>query len=964
MDKFLRKLMILCAFSLLAGGFVACSKDDTEPEPEPEPVVPTLTIQGVSENGEVANAATSWDSASIKISTENIVEYAWILQTADESAPASEAIVFKNGTVVKPSNGTSTIEFKDLARLTDYVVYIAAKVPAQEEATRADEVKTEFYGEVIKVKFSTPDYSDEITVVKVKPDGFDLHVKFPASVSEKGSSIKWGVSNIAMYNSNKYSGMTDADMVMLNDGIYPAARFVNDTTLTIDEAHRYAMDDEGNIIVDEWMGEPIYYWDFVAPGEPLVLIMSEVAWGESDWGWGEGWYKLPFDFAAYQEAMYNAGPEDMPDESLFWEEGAWHKKIEVTTLPPAEFEGTVAIETKDLAPNGGKVVFTPDEKTNVFCVGIYDDATYNQYLDIYLGGNEDYLQWLSTSFYGLYGAGFNTVWADYDFDGTNDGPQEVNLADLLWEFTPGGTYHIVLTAMASREATQEEIDKWADMGTGLMPDQMSQSFQHITFTLPDYSMEAPELEVTPLDPTSPYEVSFNVKCTNYTESPVAEVAYAANYVREFNEELEYNTYADLCESNRNQGFVFSEDEIKLINSAEGCVITLPSREDATTRLAVMGWNSEGRPSVFEGENPKAVAEAKSGVVPDAPRVESELFGALDGEWTATATVEYQTYGQISEDEWGYIPHTETFSTKVVIGDVTYPEALTQDIYDLYEENGVSKEQTDAYFAEFKEQAEIYNKKVRGQNRILCTGWDFHAHGNAAYSNLRTATPWDLFTDNSGYNASDVSSIFYDFGAKWFLQVNEAGDVFVPVNMNRLAPLTRWTNGTDFHLAGVNNENETAYVYSMPLNEADMDDVSKWPNIPVEVSDDKQTITIKSFDFEGLTYYPNAFYTSTYWGMQLYNTIIKSEVVLTKGWEAADEDVDVEAVRKNATELKGGANLKSVSDAAIEAQVAPKSRSVYFEKKQAAHKLELKAVSFEQNIERMKQYIEKKKAARK
>ena len=99
-------------------------------------------------------------------------------------------------------------------------------------------------------------------------------------------------------------------------------------------------------------------------------------------------------------------------------------------------------------------------------------------------------------------------------------------------------------------------------------------------------------------------------------------------------------------------------------------------------------------------------------------------------------------------------------------------------------------------------------------------------------------------------------------------------------------------------------------------------------------------------------------------MQLYNTVIKSEVVLTKCWEAAEEDVDVEAVRKNATELKGGANLKSVSDAAIEAQVAPKSRSVYFEKKQAAHKLELKAVSFEQNIERMKQYIEKKKAARK
>ena len=58
-----------------------------------------------------------------------------------------------------------------------------------------------------------------------------------------------------------------------------------------------------------------------------------------------------------------------------------------------------------------------------------------------------------------------------------------------------------------------------------------------------------------------------------------------------------------------------------MNSEEGCVITFPSREDAITRLAVMGWNQEGRPSVFEGENPDAVADASSGVVPDAPREE-------------------------------------------------------------------------------------------------------------------------------------------------------------------------------------------------------------------------------------------------------------------------------------------------------------------------------------------------------
>lgn len=163
------------------------------------------------------------------------------------------------------------------------------------------------------------------------------------------------------------------------------------------------------------------------------------------------------------------------------------------------------------------------------------------------------------------------------------------------------------------------------------------------------------------------------------------------------------------------------------------------------------------------------------------------------------------------------------------------------------------------------------------------------------------------------------------------------------------------------MAGYNVEN--SYIYPFPLNEEDMDDVTKWPNLPVEVSEDKQTITVKSFDFEGDTYYPNVF-SNSMWGMEVYNTVIVSEVVLTKGWNEADENVDVDAVRKNVKELKNGTKVKSVSNASIEAQSAPKSRTVYFEKKKAAHKIEVKAMSFEQSIENMKQFIEKKKAARK
>jgi hypothetical protein len=168
------------------------------------------------------------------------------------------------------------------------------------------------------------------------------------------------------------------------------------------------------------------------------------------------------------------------------------------------------------------------------------------------------------------------------------------------------------------------------------------------------------------------------------------------------------------------------------------------------------------------------------------------------------------------------------------------------------------------------------------------------------------------------------------------------------------------------LAGITTlKQDNIYVYAHPLTEEDMDDVSKWPNLPVEVSADKQTITIKPFEYEGDTYYPNAYSISSWDGsMSPYNTTIVSDVVLTKGWSEADEDTDVAAVRKNATELNNGAKVKSVSAAAIEAQSAPKSRTVYVEKKPVTHKIEAKALSMEQSIENMKQFIEKKKAARK
>ncbi|MBR4995861.1 MAG: hypothetical protein IKY82_07350 [Alistipes sp.] len=946
MNKFFRNLLAYSTMiCVVLGSLVACSKDDTTPGEEPEVIVPELTIPGISENGELANAATSWNSASVKIATTSIVEYAWVLQTAAQTVP-SEAVIFKTGTVVVPEGAESTIELTDLARLTDYQLCIAAKVPATENATKAE--ATEYYGEVITVKFSTPDYSDELTVVKVKQDGFDLHLKFPADVTERGNVLKWGVANLVMYNSNKQNGQSDARTVMLNDEAYPLAIIKNDTTFVIEENNRYIKDENGDYVLDEWSGEYVYYWDFIAPGEPLVFLISEFGWGESDWGWGEGWYQMPFDEDGYYNAVYESYWSDDAepvDEEQFWNEGAYHKKIQLTTLPPAEYEHGVEVATEDLAPNGGMISITPDPESTCFCMGVMDHATYTQIVDQFLGGDESLMQWFSTSYYAQYTGVFST-WYTNEIVEYYEGTIQIPMSEYFWELVPGSTYHIITNSMAGKPSAEDP--------DYLEPDPMKQNYQHFTFDLPDYTLEASEITVTGLPATSAYKVGFNVKCTNYDVAPVAEIAYAMNYVREFNMELEYSTYEEIVGWNR--GYAgFSEEEIAAVNSAEGYDVWFDARENSTSRLAVMGWNTEGRPSTFEGENPSAVADAKSASIPAAEPVESELFEELAGEWTATATVSYQAYGDPDGDGVnGYYMVEKEMKSKVVIGEATCPETLTDDVYALYEEFGVSPEMTDAYFAELKNGVAEFNQSVRGQNRILCTGWDFNANASAYYSELECATPWDLFI-NPDYNAAYVEPLMYEFGPKWFLQVAADGSVFVPVNTNRVAPLTAWVNSYAYHLVGANATE--GVVNATPESEEDLDNVSKWPNLPVEVSEDKQTITVKAYEKDGITYYPNVMY-ETSWGPYLYSSKINSDVVLTKGWTGADEETDVEAVRKAAKNAKvDGVKVKNNNNAEINV-ISPKARTAFFKTKKVTKFYDGKAVTFEEVNSKMKNLVEK------
>ena len=914
MRTILRNTLIFCSLVLMGFGFSACSNNDV-----PEPVVPEMAAAG---------QATSWNTAQVTVSTKSISEWAWMVLPANEQVP-SETIIFKDGTTVTGADGEMTINIDGLSRLTEYSFYAAAKY--------VDEYQQEkFYEDVVVAEFTTPDYGEEITIVKTTIEGAEVHVKIPEDVKARGNAIRWGLANKAMYNNNKVQwGQTDASMLDMNLAVYTHSAFLNDTTLLFDEYHRFERDENGELVLDEWMFEPIYYWDFVAPGEPLVLIMAEAAWGESDFGWGEGWYRVPFDFYGYSDAMWFG---DMPNEEDYWEEGAYHKVVEFSSAAPEAFEGSVEVGTVNLAPNGGAITLNPSEEVFCYSVGVFDNASYIDYTDMFLGGDESLMQWFSTSYIGMYSIGFQTYYA-------SEGPLELGLLDyFLWELVPGADYHVVVTAMPG-----------VDSEDGMVADPSRQNFQHITFQIPDFTLPAPQMQVTGLEPTSAYKVRFNVKCLNWQEAPIAEASYAMNYVREFDAEMEYNTYESLCETNRDYGYVFSEDEVAQMNSDGGVIVEFDSRENAQSRLAVMGWNEEGRPSTFEGENPTAVAEARSAVLPDAEPIESTLYEDLVGEWTATATVRVQKYGKLESGSYGYYYESKEMTRKITIGDLYCPEAMTEEAYEIYESQGVSRQKADAYFAELKSGIETYNAAVRGQNRLLCTGWDFNLNATATYNPLGLATPWDLFLNTDGYNTSAVEPLMYEFGPKWFLQVAEGGQTaFVPVNPNRIAPLTSWTSGTEYYLVGCDLENE--YANATPADEADMDDASKWPNIPVEISEDKQTVTIKSYtDEDGNVYYPNVV-SSGYWGPTIFASQVVSDVVMTKGWSEpeATAKVNINATRKAAASVDHSKDAKIAISETFAPMQAPKVRTPFFnEEKVSYKKIEgVKAVSMEECKARM------------
>ena len=845
MKNFLLKLPLICLLAVVCGIFVGC---------DPTEKTPAFSVS-VKETGP--------EYVNIEVKATNSVEIAYILDTKEKKMD-NPVMIFASGESMTVNPNDVIRISKGMKENTQYYLYVVAKLDAQN------------YSEIFTLPFKTTEYSfDELlTVVDQDYDGYKMRITIPKETRQRGNAIRYNQACIMMYNYMVQGGTDDYFSLLYNAGKYTE----KDVTLTYSEADNWFQTDEDSD------GDGENDWDTqynpISPGEPVVFVAGEFAWMEDSpeyetenfkypSGWDSGYY-LPMIDESYYGASDNSQSNlgIVTEYSItrplddYWT-GAFQRK-HFRVLEPKKFDGQVKVELEHASPIDLVMNFYPDDNVYQYAVGIFDDAMYQQVLEL-CNGRKEYLQWAITSYF-----------AAYTF-GTRVAKEAVQMKlstfyyqDAIGEDTE---YHVLVTPMGDQMAT-------------------IQNFQEYTFKTTSKTKSAPVIEVTPLEST-PYVAKFNVKCTTAAEgNPVTECYYAANYKRDWLLAINSgSTYFSLVAGNKAYSY-FSADDLELINSAEGLELAIPSVDGETTRVAVLGYNDEYTPNDLTSFKPTQIEDGECPGIADVTTPWLEMkdyvdydFDSLIGDWTATATLKSAS----STSGKGY-----THKSKITITDNlnNYPSELPDSVYQIYKETSkYEKEKVDGLWNEFKKLADdVAKHRLEYQNRVLALGWlDADSYGR-----LNTYSPYDLFVDRK-YSSVDVSSIFNDFGPKWYIEAvkDENGNVklVAPIDSNFLPPAANWS--VPFYFSGMSTE-----FYSITYGDG-------WtPSFPIEVSADKKTITIKPLEYtdsEGTTtvFYPQMIGIDNQMQQSILENYVVSEVVLTKGWdEKQKSSMSVPATRSS------------------------------------------------------------------
>ncbi len=860
---------------------------------------PVLTAQIVKESIEAT-------SASFEVTTDNISRIAYIVKTYEEGANTPKVpVIFSTGIVEKVSNGTTTIELKQLSPNTEYVVYIAGEIAGREE----------FFESVITLSgLKTSDFTDQIRIYDVDYRSFKVDLKVDQSIKDANHVIKWGMTDIVMWNNSYFGGLMNnatggqscGASINLHDKTYH--NYVTEsTTFHFDEMFSYLKDENGNYT-------DYSYYDPMVPGQPQVVMFGEFRFGdiETFMGWtfggteGLGYYIPMFNWNQYNSDWAHRKNEwEIIDEAKYWD-GFFHKEVVVAQKPEKLADDGMDI-TYTTSPKDAVITFKVNNpEIQRISLMILEEDNYQtliHYLDDQSGtnNNEEHLQWFTTSMTGMYAVSSYTFDPWYDRNGNpTDGVAQVKLSEYFYELRRNYNYRVFAVGLGG------------DIENDGYLDGHKQLYKHFEFKLPEATKDAPEMIITPMDELATTDkVVFNIKCPT---KDLIDVVYAANTRKEFERGgYTIDEIMDIVSGYPENHF--SGPMINMVNSDSGYNLEISAAPGEEIGCVVMGINDEGT----EGTSALAYSTAKDIAVPD--RVEHEYFESLKGTWTATARV--LTAEPDGEDSVKHVIVER--SCEVVIGDIEYPETLSQDVYDLYEQVlGADKETTDGYYAEFTAAADKFNEKTRAFNRILMNGFNFEA-SDIPFFNYSSA--FDLFCSSTYNGASSVSPII-DFGPKWFLEIDAEGNVTAPFNAMTFDPMSSWFYDTqslyESYLMGYYFDPEEYNPENILVVGYFGDDYQNG-HFPVEVSEDGNTITVKPLmyaynDGTGNTvtipFYPSS--CINYGSGQFDPLEICSEIVLTRNTAAAAPKkaqrkdnfrTDNTKVRSN-IEVSGAAKMKT------------------------------------------------------
>ena len=844
------KHYLIAVAALVAGFAISACTPDNDDNGNKATTKTQVEIKELTPNG-----------ATINVVTKNIKEFAYML---DRDVATSAILQAGEKTTIEDASSEKTTEIviRNLEPNTTHTLYFAFR-----------QASDNIILEKQTLEFTTTSYGDNVlTVVDRRYDGFAVHIQIPEEVKERGNALRYSTSSLAMYNYIRtFYRNIEPDMLLFNAQQCTAV----DKTVRYDEYNSYERDEDGAIVEDG-----AEYADPKVPGEPGVFLVGEFAWMDDTedpmypHGWDPGYYSALFDWAKWKE-------ESTTDAYDYTNKRYWtgyFERLDIMTLEPETLDANIDITITDLSPIEACMTFTPTDNIAQYCIVLCTESEYQNDILPLIDGNEEHLRWLTGSYFAMMtlgcemGSGISELWlSDWFKDTKGMAGQEVR---------------VLVSGLGDGEGK-------------------TQYFTTTTFTLPEVTLPKPEVVVTPIEnPNDPYNVTFNIKNPNYATNRITEVYFACNYEREFNTVLKEYSYTELL---KGMGNPLHQDQsaMEAINSEAGFNFIMSSRENATTRLALLVYNWEGSSNNPDDPNSMAVAECTTPSANYPARVNSELFEKLVGEWTAVAPmVSYENETDADGNATGnYVkkPMGDYTSPVTISAGIEYPSELPEEVYDLYEAGGVSREKTDEYWAEFKKLAQQYNSRTRGFNRLLCMGYNF---ADPAYMLSVVASPYDLFTAED-YSTPQISYMFYDFGPKWNLEIDAEGNVWLPINIEREYPLETFSFGLDytFYMLAVGDSSylgAPAYDYQGNL----LCD----SRFPVEVSDDYNTITIKPIvynykDSNGQpateTYYPCV--AQLQYGMATpLNPRVGGEVVLTRATASTS------AAKANASVGKGAA----------------------------------------------------------